>query len=413
MRLTALLLLSFSIRWSSFAAEHTRWVGTWEASPSPQLPDESKMRDGHLMFENQTLREIIHTSIGGNTVRVRLSNAYGKDTVEIGAAHIALHSQGADIVAGSDRPLTFGGQTSIAIPPNAPVLSDPVQLSAPAEGDLVISIFLPHATEGAGIHYDAQQTSYIAAGNVIAEQSLPEPTKITSWVFLTGVDVSVREPAAAIVAFGDSITDGARSTVDANARWPNFLADRLHQSGPKKEKLGVLDAGIGGNRILHDALPATIGFGVNALARFNRDVIAQSGVKYVIVLEGINDLGHAGSSAPMSQQVTAEEVEQGLAQMIARCHEKGLKIFGATLTPFEGTIYKGYFSPEKELKRKAINEWIRSSNAFDGVIDFDKAVRDPDHPYRFLPAYDGGDHLHPSDAGYKAMANAIPLTLFK
>lgn len=413
MRLTALLFLTVSTSWSSLAAGHTRWVGTWEASPSPQLPDDSKMRDAHLVFENQTLREIVHTSIGGNTIRVRLSNAYGKNTVEIGAAHIALHSQGADIVAGSDHQLTFGGQTSIAIPPNAPVLSDPVQLNAPASGDLVISIFLPKATEGAGIHYGAQQTSYIADGNVTGGASIPDSTKITSWVFLTGVDVLVPEPAAAIVAFGDSITDGARSTVDANARWPNFLADRLLQSGPKKQKLGVLDAGIGGNRVLHDALPASIGFGVNALARFNRDVIVQSGVKYVIVLEGINDLGHVGTSAPMSQQVSAEDVEEGLKQMIARCHEKGLKIYGATLTPFEGTIYPGYFTPEKNVKRKAINQWIRSSNAFDGVIDFDKAVRDPEHPDRFLPAYDGGDHLHPSDAGYKAMANAIPLSLFK
>ncbi|HEX4230325.1 MAG TPA: SGNH/GDSL hydrolase family protein [Bryobacteraceae bacterium] len=412
MRITALLFLTIAITPPSFAAEHTRWVGTWEASPSQQLPDEAKMQTAKLEFKNQTLREIVHTSIGGDTLRVRLSNAYGKDTVEIGGVHIALHSHGADIVAGSDHALTFGGQASISIPPNAPVLSDPVKLNIPAAGDLVISIFLPQEAAGAGIHYAAQQTAYIAEGDVTGASSIPDATKITSWVFLTGVDVLAPETAGAIVAFGDSITDGAHSSVDANARWPNILADRLLHGGSKKNKLAVLDAGIGGNRVLHDAA-TNIEFGVNSLARFNRDVIAQSGVKYVIVLEGINDLGHAGSSAPTSQTVSAEEIEQGLIQMIARAHEKGLKIFGATLTPFEGTVYRGYFTPEKEVKRKAINQWIRSSNAFDGVIDFDKAVLDPSHPDRMLPADDSGDHLHPNDAGYKAMADSIPLSLFK
>lgn len=404
-------LLTLAITFPTFAAEHTRWVGTWEASPSPQLPDESKMRDAKLEFKNQTLREIVRTSIGGAMLRVRLSNAYGKDTVEIGAVHVALRSHGADIVAGSDRALTFGGQSSISIPPNAPVLSDPISLDTPTGGDLVISIFLPKATAGAGIHYAAQQTAYIAEGDDTGASLLPDSTKIASWVFLTGVDVRVPEPVGAIVAFGDSITDGAHSTVDANHRWPNFLADRLLRSS-SKEKLAVVDAGIGGNRVLHDAA-TNVEFGVNALARFNRDVTAQPGVKYVIVLEGINDLGHAGSSAPVSQTVSAKDIEQGYLQMIARAHEKGLKIFGGTLTPFEGTVYKGYFTPEKELTRKAINQWIRSSNAFDGVIDFDKAVRDPSHPDRFVPAYDSGDHLHPGDAGYKAMADSIPLSLFK
>jgi lysophospholipase L1-like esterase len=199
--------------------------------------------------------------------------------------------------------------------------------------------------------------------------------------------------------------------VDANRRWPNILADRL-LAQRSRMNLAVLDAGIGGNRILHDAT-ANVRFGVNALARFDRDVLAQPGVKYVIVLEGINDLGHAGSSAPESETVRAEDLIAGMKQMIERAHEKGLKIFGATLTPFEGTPFKGYFTPEKEAKRKAVNEWIRTGKAFDGVIDFEKAVRDPDHPDRMLPAYDGGDHLHPGDAGYKAMGEAIDLSLFE
>jgi lysophospholipase L1-like esterase len=230
-------------------------------------------------------------------------------------------------------------------------------------------------------------------------------------VFLTGVDVLAPESASAVVAFGDSITDGARSTVDANRRWPNILADRL-LAGRGRKNVAVLDAGIGGNRILHDAT-ANVRFGVNALARFDRDVLAQPGVRYVIVLEGINDLGHAGSSAPESETVSAEDLIAGMKQMIERAHEKGLKIFGATLTPFEGTAFKGYFTPEKEVKRKAVNEWIRSGKAFDGVIDFEKAVRDPSHPDRMLAGYDGGDHLHPGDAGYKAMGEAIDLSLFK
>ncbi len=281
----------------------------------------------------------------------------------------------------------------------------------PAAGDLAISVFLPKRTPGAGTHYAAQQTSYIGPGDLTGATSFPEGATITSWVFLAGVDVLAPESASAVVAFGDSITDGARSTIDANRRWPDFLAARLlaRRGG---RKIGVLDAGIGGNRILHDA-SGNVRFGVSALARFDRDVLAQPGVKYVIVLEGINDLGHPGSSAPDSETVTAEDMIAGLKQMIERAHEHGLKIFGATLTPFEGTVFKGYFTPEKEAKRKAVNEWIRTARAFDGVIDFDKAVRDPKNPDRILPAYDGGDRLHPGDAGYGAMGEAIDLSLFK
>jgi lysophospholipase L1-like esterase len=386
------------------------WVATWGASPAPQLPDEAQMQAAKLVFDNQTLREIVHTSIASDTVRVRLSNAYGKQTLQIGAAHIALRAKGAAIVDGSDRPLTFGGRATVSIPPNALVLSDPVKLTVPSGSDLAISLYLPARAVGSGVHYAAQQTSYIAAGDVSGAASAPESTTVTSWVFLTSVEVLAPEPAATVVAFGDSITDGARSTVDANHRWPDILAGRL--AARHGARLGVLDAGIGGNRILHDA-ESNIRFGVNALARFDRDVLAQAGVKYVIVLEGINDLGHAGSSAPASETVSAEDLIVGMKQMIERAHEKGIRIFGATLTPFEGTPFPGYFTPEKEARRKALNEWIRNGKAFDGVIDFDKAVRDPSHPDRMLPAYDGGDHLHPGDAGYKAMGEAIDLALFR
>jgi lysophospholipase L1-like esterase len=368
------------------------------------------MRAAKLEFNNETIREIVHTSIASRTARIRLSNAYGKEPVAIGAVHVAVRGHGAEIVPNSDRAVTFSGRSSAMIPTDAPLLSDPVKLDVPPGGEIAISIFLPKSTIGAGIHYSAQQTSYIAPGNKTAAKTFPTGKTITSWVFLTGVDVSAPESASTVVAFGDSITDGAHSTVDANHRWPDFLARRLLARRDGKE-IGVLDAGIGGNRILHDA-SGNVRFGVNALARFDRDVLAQPGVKYVIVLEGINDLGHPGSSAPASETVSAEDLIAGLKQMIARAHERGLKIFGATLTPFAGA-HPGYFTPEKEVKRKAVNEWIRTSHAFDGVIDFEKAIRDPKNPDHMLPVYDGGDHLHPGDAGYQAMSEAIDLSLFK
>jgi lysophospholipase L1-like esterase len=409
MKINLGLFLLFSFTAASSAAASRHWVVTWGASPSPQLGTEAQMQKAKLEFDNQTVREIVRTSIGSDTIRVRLSNAYGKEALQIGAAHIALRENGSRIVAASDHALTFSGHSTVSIPPNALVLSDPVKLNVPALSDLAISLFIPKAELASGIHYAAQQTTYIGKGDLTGAASIESPETITSWVFLTSVDVLASDSSPAIAAFGDSITDGARSTVDANRRWPNFLANRL--DGGRNGGVGVLDAGIGGNRILHDAY-GNVEFGVNALARFDRDVLAQAGVKYVIVLEGINDIGHAPGSAPASQEVSADDIIAGLKQLIARAHEKQLKIFGATLTPFEGTIYNGYFTPEKELKRKAVNQWIRTSHAFDGVVDFDKAVRDPNHPDRMLPKYDGGDHLHPSDAGYEAMGNAVPLSLF-
>ena len=392
------------------AAAQTHWVVTWGASPAPQLANAEQMAAANLVFANQTLREIVHTSVGGDTVRIRLSNAYGTKTLDLASVHAAVRAAESATAAGSDREVTFGGRAGVSIPANAYVLSDPVNLRAPIAGDLAISIFVPGAATGAGIHYAAQQTSYIAAGNQTAAASLTNPSKITSWVFLSSVEVLNAESAATLVAFGDSITDGSRSTLDANHRWPDVLAARLlKEHGPR---IGVLDAGIGGNRILHD--PAdNPRFGVNALARFDRDVLAQPNVKYLIILEGINDLGHAGTSAPVSETVSADDIIAGLRQMIERAHEKGIKVYGATLTPFEGTTIAGYFSPEKEVKRKAINEWIRNGHAFDGVVDFDKAIRDPEHPDRMLAKYDGGDRLHPGDAGYRAMGEAIDLALFR
>ena len=393
------------------AAAQMHWVPTWGTAAAPQLGDQTQMRSAGLSFEAQTLREIVHTSIGGSEARVRLSNAYGKEGVEIGGAHIALRAGDSAIAPGSDRALTFSGRSSVTIPANAEVLSDPVSLQVPAGADLAISIFLPHPATGSGIHYSAMQTSYVGPGDLTAAASFSSSKPLHSWVFLKGVDVRAPQAGSAVVAFGDSITDGARSTDNANHRWPDMLAGRLRARNGAPP-VGVVNAGIGGNRILHDAA-GNVRFGVNALARFNRDVLALPGVKYVIVLEGINDIGHPGQSAPAAEEVSAEDIIAGLKQLIERAHEKGLKIYGATMTPFEGTTIPSYFSPAKEAKRKAVNEWIRTGKAFDGVIDFDKAIRDPQHPDRMLPAYDGGDRLHPGDAGYKAMAEAVDLTLFR
>ncbi len=409
MRLQPIVLVLFTASTLLSAPKQSHWVTTWEAAASPQMATQAERSAAHLELENQTVREIVHTSIGGNAIRLRLSNQYGQESVEIGAVHVATCWQGAQIVTGSDHTVTFAGKPSFSIPANAPFLSDPIELKTGAAKNLCISIFIPKKTIASGIHYDARQKTYLVSGDATAADNLSDASTINSWVFLAGVDVAAPESSAAIVAFGDSITDGAASTLDANHRWPNILADRLltvHRD------LAVVDAGIGGNRLLHDA-SGRVAFGVNGLARFERDALGEPGAKYIIVLEGINDLGHPGSSAPMSETVTADDLIAGLKQMIERAHEHQIKIFGGTLTPFEVARSKGYYTPEKEKERERLNEWIRSSGAFDGVVDFEKAVRDPANPNRMLPEYDSGDHLHPNDAGYKAMGDAVKLALFQ
>lgn len=403
--------LGWALAANPLAAAGNHWVVTWGTSPAPQMEAGAEAGAPRLQFADQTIREIVRVSIGGGTVRVRLTNAYGKQAVGIGAAHIAVCAGSSVILAGSDRILTFGGKREVVIPPDAPVLSDPVPLDVPALGEVALSVFVPGAAAAAGIHYSARQTAYVGPGDLTAASSFPAAAgTIPCWVFLSGVDVLAPESASAVAVFGDSITDGSRSTQNANHRWPDFLAARLLARAGSPE-VGVLNSGIGGNRLLHDP-SVRVQFGVNALARFDRDVLAQPGVRYVVVLEGINDVGHPGAGAPLSETVTAEDVIAALKQLIARAHEHGLRIFGATLTPFEGTAIPGYFTPEKELRRKAVNAWIRTGGAFDATIDFDRAIRDPAHPDRMFPDYDGGDHLHPGDRGYEAMADAVDLSLF-
>jgi lysophospholipase L1-like esterase len=395
----------------AFQRAECAWVATWSASPSQPYSDPAQLNSAHLVFSNQTLREIVHTSMGGDTVRVRLSNVYGSSALEIGAAFVALRTTASGINAASSRPLTFSGRADVIIPPNAILLSDPVSLNVPAATDLVVSLFLPQPSNGAGIHYLATATAYLGAGNQSAAATITKPTSVSYWAFLAGVDVTSDDPAAAsVVTFGDSITDGAHSTANANHRWPDYFAANLMAAGLP---LSVSNAGISGNRILHDP-PVTVTYGESALARLGRDAFEAPGAKYLIILEGINDLGHPGtSSAPLSETVTADDLIAGLKQMADRAHLMGVKVFGCTITPFRGYAGVGYYTDDKDSQREAINAWIRTGESFDAVIDFDLVMRDPDNPSQMLPAYDSGDHLHPGDAGYQAMANAIDLTLFQ
>jgi lysophospholipase L1-like esterase len=383
-----------------WSTEH--WTGTWGAAPAGPPPAASLQT-----FTGQTLRLIVHTSIGGNRVRIRVSNEFGTAPLRIGAAHIAVRGAGSDIAPGTDRVLTFSGNPTITIPAGAPVLSDPVELNVPALGDLAISLYLPGTVEARTIHNIASQTNYVSlAGDFTGAATLPVQRTITFWPFLTEVDVDSAGPA--IVALGDSITDGTRSTPDTNNRWPDWLARRLQTVRDPvagiNGRLGVVNRGISSNRLLSD--PANLLGGRSILERFDRDVLATAGVRYMTLMIGINDIGNSPNTSP----IAAADLIAGYRQVIARAHAKGIAIFGATLTPFEGA---GYYSPEKEVVRAAVNNWIRSNDEFDGVIDFDLATRDPVHPTRFLPAYDSGDHLHPNDLGYQAMGNAVPLTLFR
>jgi lysophospholipase L1-like esterase len=376
------------------------WVGTWATSAFDGDP-------WHTIptLVDSTLREIVHTSIPGRALRVRFTNEFGKEPLRIGAATIAASSGVSGIDAASLHDLTFGGSPSIVIPPGAEVLTDSVAMSTPAFSNLAISLYLPlQQISDVTVHSGAQQDNFIATGSHVRDASFTEPVVIPSWYFVKGVDVEpTNARAAAIVAFGDSITDGALSTVNANHRWPDYLAVRL-KNNPATAHLAVLNEGIGGNCVLIHCVAA------NALARFDRDVLSQAGVKYVIVLESINDIGRLHSPNLPEYKLTAEDLEQGLAQLVERAHEHGIKVFGATLTPYKGA---GYFTETGEQIREAVNKWILTSGIFDGAIDFDKATRDPANPLMFSPQADGGDHLHPKDPGYQIMADSIDLGLFR
>ena len=385
------------------------WVGTWATasldrvnSPSPNAPPPTTPPFGSA---DTTLRQIVHVSLGGPLVRIELSNEFGTEPLTVGAVHLALAAAKGDISLLSANALTFSGRPSVTLPAGAVVVSDPVALALPANTDLTISLFLPAQTISHLTSHDgAEQTNYMAPGNVVGARSLPASAQTFShWYFLKSVDVQVPAADASIVALGDSITDGTASTPDTNQRWPDLLARRLHRN-KSTAGLGVLNVGIGGNRVLHE------GAGPSALARFSTDVLAQPGVRYLIVLESINDIGRATDTSHPSDSVSADDLIAGLTQLAERAHEHNIQVFGATLTPYAGA---GYMSPAGEQMRQAVNNFIRTAKVFDGVIDFDRATQDKANPAAFNPAYDRGDHLHPNDAGMKAMADSIDLKFFE
>ncbi len=399
--LSAALLPALVAANVSPAAAQTTWVGTWAAAPF--AGNNPNATTGGDAATGSTVREIVHVSLGGSSVRVILTNEFGKESLTVGGAQIALPAPDGAIVPASAKPLTFSGSASVTIPLGALVVSDAVAFPLKPLSDLSVSLYLPQQPLSIiSLHSFADTTNYLAEGNVLTAEKISATKKIYSWNFLKGVDVLADRDAASIVAFGDSITDGAKSTRDANARWPDVLAKRL-AANKATVHLGVLNQGIGGNRILHDNT------GPSALARFDRDVIAQAGVKYVVILESINDIGHAADPNKPYDIVSADDLIAGFSQMARRAHTHGIKVIGATLTPYVGA---GYQSPAGEAERQAVNHWIRTTKELDGVIDFDKATEDPAHPGVFLPADDSGDHLHPNDAGYKAMGEAIDLKLF-
>jgi lysophospholipase L1-like esterase len=384
-----------------------RWVGTWGAAPHIPSPGFEEFIPSQIFeLDDVTVRQIARASIGGEQVRIRLSNVFGEDPVTIGGAHIALRDSGESIDPATDRVMTFSGNSSITIPAGALVLSDPVDLDVPALAELAVSLYFPEPTTTSTVHGFALQTNYLSSpGDFTAEATLPVESSPQSWLFLSGIDVAVSEPTGVIVTLGDSITDGSGSTTDTNQRWPDFLAERL---AADQLPFSVLNEGIGGNQLLTDGVGDFSFAGPSALARFDRDVLAQPGVTHLIVFEGINDIGFpvmAGAGVPTS----ADQLIAALRQIAERAHEKGIVAIGATITPFEGAMY---FTPEGEKVRQSVNEWIRSGGAFDAVLDFDEVVRDPANPAAIAPDFDPGDHLHLNDAGYEAVANSIDLSLF-
>ncbi|MBS2548941.1 SGNH/GDSL hydrolase family protein [Catenulispora sp. NL8] len=368
------------------AAATGPWTGTWAVSP----------QSGGAAFNQQTLRQIVHTSIGGTSARVQISNAFGSQPLAIADVHIAQRSSGAGIVAGTDQIVTFGGQSSTTIAAGALAVSDPIAFAVPALSDVAVSIYLPQGTGASTYHQQGSATNYIASGDVSGSQTLTNPQTTGSYFFLTNLDVQNAASQGAVVTLGASITDGYASSFDADRRWPNDLAVRLAQTG---HVVGVLNQGISGNRLLVD------GAGPSALHRFAQDVLAQPGVRWVIfAVDPINDLG--STSPPPS----SDELIAGLQQLIAAAHQNGVRFLCSTLTPYQGA---GYWTQQGETAREAFNAYVRSAgNGCDAVVDQDAATHDPANPTMYLPAYDSGDHLHPNDAGLRAIANAVNLALF-
>ncbi|MDE3187362.1 MAG: SGNH/GDSL hydrolase family protein [Acidobacteriota bacterium] len=382
------------------------WVASWGASQQIPEPQNALPADD---LSDATVRQIFHLSAGGPALRVHVSNAFGTEALHITSVHVArpLSSASPGIEPTSDRPLTFAGKAEVTVPPGAEFVSDPVDYPVAPLSDLAVTFHVDTPPTRETGHPGSRATSYYVHGDAVSAANLTEPKQVDHWYQITEIDVQALPGAGAVVALGDSITDGHGATTNGNNRWTDVLAQRL-QGLPATRNIGVSNQGIGGNHLLTD------GLGPNVLARFDRDVLAPAGVKWVIVFEGVNDLGGLARNGEVPVAEHAALVQRVIAayqQVIARAHAHGLHVYGATITPYVGSSYY-HPGPLSEVDRQEVNRWIRATGHFDAVIDFDAVVRDPQHPDQLLPAFDCGDHLHPSPAGYKAMGDAIPVSLF-
>lgn len=406
---SAVLLLVLCVRLcpaQTEAAART-WIASWGSAQQVPEPANAVPTDD---LRDATVREIFHLSAGGPRVRLHLSNVFGVGSLHFTSVHIArpIALSSSDIDPATDRALTFAGSADVIVPPGAEFVSDPLDYPVAALSDVAVSFHLDAPAAQQTAHPGSRATSYLVHGDFVAAAKLRSPKRADHWYQVSEIDVDAPPGAASIVALGDSITDGHGATTNGNDRWTDVLARRLTAS-PAAGNIGVSNEGIGGNHLLTD------GLGPNAMARFDRDVLASAGVRWLIVFEGVNDLGDLtrhGDVAAEAHGALVKRIEAAYQQIIVRGHAHGLRVFGATITPFAGS---DYYHPglQNEADRQAVNAWIRAPGHFDAVIDFDSVVRDRQHPDRLLPAYDSGDHLHPSPAGYQAMGEAVPLSLFK
>lgn len=406
MRSVVLPFALLATAWTGHARHALVWVGSWACSQQIPEPDNALPSDD---LRDATLRQMVHLSAGGNAIRIHLSNAFGSAPLHLISVHIArpLSTTSPKIDPATDRAVTFTGRSEVVIPPGAEFISDLLQYPAPPESDLAISIHYGDPPQPETGHPGSRATSYLVRGDLVSAADLSRARKVDHWYQIAGVDVLSDQDAFSVVALGDSITDGHGATTNGNDRWPDALARRLQFAGLRT--VGVLNEGIGGNHLLTD------GLGPNALARFDRDVLAQPGVRYVIVLEGVNDVGGLARTMEASPAEHAELVHRILGayqQIVARAHAHNVCVIGGTILPYVGS---DYYRPDaaSEADRQAVNAWIRNRGHFDAVVDFDRITRDPSHPEKLLPAFDSGDHLHPSPAGYAAMADAVPLSIFR